>query len=212
MDYSQYKVLEFRRKFFKFKGASISIFDPVSQALVGFVGSKGWTFRAGVGVYTDMSRQHELVHIGRRLGQGINLKPLYDVTDTATGALLSTLRFRGLKTYLARGHVDLLDSQGNQYGYVQETSSQVAIMRRWFGLLGGIGDLLELAFAFVPQTFDIVYTSPTGPQLVGKIVHRKNPIIVKMSLDTTQAQMHLDPRVSIAICTILSVLDANKNA
>jgi hypothetical protein len=65
---------------------------------------------------------------------------------------------------------------------------------------------------FVPQTFDIMY-APNGaePKLAGRIVHRKNPVIVKMSLNTTDAEYKLDPRINIGLCTVLSIRDANKN-
>jgi len=55
--------------------------------------------------------------------------------------------------------------------------------------------------------------APTGyaPQLAGKIVHRKNPVLVRMGLDTSMAQVRLDPRIAISICTLLSILDASKN-
>lgn len=211
MDYSQFKVLEFRRKFFKILGASISIFDPNGNKLVGYIKMKAFKWRGDIRVYSDTSMQREIVHIGGK--QIVSFKPSYEVTDSATNTPLVILRFRGLKTYFLRGHIDILDMSGNQYGYVQETSSQLAIIRRYFGIIPYVGVLLELILAFVPQTFDIMY-APAGaaPQLAGSIVHRKNPLVVKMSLNTTAAQISLDARINIAICSLLSILDANKNA
>jgi hypothetical protein len=210
MDYSQYKILEFRRKFWKFLGAEISITDPASETLVGYIKMKAWRLKADISVYTDRSMQQSIVGISGR--QVVSFKPSYTVYNATTQQPIVILRLRALKTYLLRGHMDILDNQGNPYGYVQETSSQLAIMRRWFGLVP-FGDFIELIFAFVPQTFDIMY-APNGaaPLLVGRIVHRKNPIIVKMSLNTTEAQVAVDPHINIAICTLLSILDANKNA
>ena len=210
MDYSQYKILEFRRKFFKLFGPEISITDPNTTNLIGYIKMKAWRLRADISVFTDQSMQQAIVSISGR--QIISLKPTYTIMDAVTRQPLVTLRFRALRTYLVRGHIDILDNQGNPYGYAQETSSQLAIMRRWLRIIP-FGDLLELIFAFIPQTFDIMY-APNGatPQLAGRIVHRKNPIIVKMSLNTTEAQVALDPRINIAICTILSILDASKNA
>jgi hypothetical protein len=210
MDYSQYKVLEFRRKFLKIFGASITIFDPNSDTPVGYIIMKAFRLRGDIRVFKDKAQQIELVEIGGR--QMVSFKPTYDVLESSTNQKLATVRFQSLRSYFFRVHVDLLDTVGNPLGYVQETSSQIAIMRRWLGLLP-FGDFIELIFAFVPQTFNIMY-APDGatPQLAGKITHRKNPVIVKMSLDTTEAQKLLDPRINIAICTILSILDANKNA
>jgi hypothetical protein len=210
MDYSQYKVLEFRRKFFKLLGAEISITDPSTNNPVGYIKMQAWRLRADISVFTDKSMQQAIVRVGGR--QIVSLKPSYTVYEAATQQTIAVLRLRALRTYLVRGHMDILDTQDNPCGYVQETSSQLAIMRRWLRILP-FGDYLELIFAFVPQTFDIM-SAPNGatPQLAGRIVHRKNPIIVKMSLDTTDAQVSLDPHISIAICTLLSILDANKNA
>jgi hypothetical protein len=111
----------------------------------------------------------------------------------------------------ARGKAfDILDGNGGQFGYIQETSGFLALLRRWIGL---INDLVALVLVFVPQTFDVYY-APNGksPQLVGKIVHRKNPIIVKMSLDMTEAQVAIDPKINLAACTLLCLRDINKNA
>lgn len=210
MDYSQYKVLEFRRKFLKIFGASITIFDGSSNSAVGFIIMKAFRLRSDIRVYKDHAQQQELMRIGGK--KIVSFKPTYEVFDSHSDQSLITLRFQGLRSYLYRVHIDLLDGAGNIYGYVQETSSTLAILRRWLGLLP-FGDFIELIFAFTPQTFTIMCAPDTSPpQVAGYIVHRKNPVIVKMSLNTTQAQVQIDPRINIAICTILSILDANKNA
>jgi hypothetical protein len=209
MDYSQFKILEFRRKFFKLFGAEISIFDPNSNQLVGYIKMKAWRLNADIGVFTNKSMQQTIVNIGGR--QLISFKPSYNILDAATNQPISTLRFRRLRTAFVRGYVDILDNQGNPYGYARETSSVLAIARRWLEVLP-FGDYIALIFMFVPQTFDIMY-APNGaePKLAGRIMHRKNPLIVKMSLNTTEAQVAIDPRINIGLCTVLSIRDANKN-
>jgi len=139
MDYSHFKQLEFKRKFFQFTSAQISIFDPASNALVGYVKMKIFKLRSDIRVYTDMTMQREIVRIGAR--QIFGFKPVYNILDSNNGMVLSAMRFRSLRTYLLRGHIDLLDAQGNQYGYVQETSSQLAVMRRWVGVIPVVGPL-----------------------------------------------------------------------
>jgi len=42
MDYSRFSVLEFRRKFFKLFGAAITITDPETNTLVGYIKMKVW--------------------------------------------------------------------------------------------------------------------------------------------------------------------------
>jgi len=210
MDYSQYKVLEFRRKYFKLFGAAISIFDPNTNAMIGYIKMKAWSLRGDVRVFTDASMQREIVRIGGR--QVISFQKVYDIYDSTTGNMLVAIRQRSLKSTFVRNHMDILDTQGNNYGYVQETSSGLALARRWIGIIPYVGIISDLALAFVPQTFDVMY-APSGaaPQLAGKIVHKKNPIMVRMRLDTTSAQITLDPRINIAVVSLLSILDAAKN-
>ena len=44
-----------------------------------------------------------------------------------------------------------------------------------------------------------------------RIIHRKNPFIVKIGLDTTNVEVPMDPKISIAMTTLLSVIDASKH-
>jgi hypothetical protein len=154
--------------------------------------------------------QKEIVRIGGR--QVISLQKVYDVFDSETGAKLASIRQKSLKSFLVRDHMDILDANGNSYGFVQETSGTLALVRRWIAIVPYIGPLIELILMFVVQTFTVNY-DPQGntPQLVGNITHKKNPFIVKMTLDTTQSQAKFDPRLNIAIVSLLSVVDATKN-
>lgn len=209
MNYSQYKIIEFRRKFWKLFGADISIMDPLSAQLIGFIHQRAFRLKTDIEVYTDTSKQQSIVRIGGR--QVLSFRPQYSIYDSASGQELVRFQFSALRSYMFRWHINILDAAGNPYGYIQETSSFLAILRRWIGAF--VGDLGELPFLFVPQTFVIMY-APNGaqPQVAGNIVHRKNPLVVKMSLDTTQAEVTLDPRITIAACSLMCIVDANKNA
>lgn len=207
MDYSQHRQLELRRKFWKFFGAQINILDPATNQPIGFIKMKAFKLKDDIRIYSDPSMQQEVLRINAR--KVMQMSREFDVVDSQTNTWLIGLRRRGLKSAFVRDHWDLTDSQGNQYGYVQETSSSLAILRRW---LSFFSDIAGLIFAFVPETFDVVY-APAGaqPQLAAKITHRKNPIIVKMNLDTTQAQVMLDMRINLAVASLLSIKDAAKN-
>lgn len=210
MDYSQYGSLEFRRKFFKIFGAEISIFDPKSNNIIGYIKMNAWSLKGDVRVFTDKSMQQEIVRIGGR--QFISLQKVYDIFDSHTGAKIASIRQKSLRSVLLRDHMDVIDAAGNSYGFVQETSGTLALVRRWIGLMPVVGPLAELILMFVVQTFTINY-DPQGnaPQLVGNITHKKNPLVVKMTLNTIQGQTKFDPRLNIAIVSLLSVLDASKN-
>lgn len=209
MDYSQYKKLEFRRNFIAV-APKIKITDPLTGKLVGFIKMKLWSLRGDVRVYTDETMQHEIVRIGGR--QVISLNKIYNIYDSTNNSPIISIRQNSLKSVFVRNHMDITDDKGNQYGYIQETSSALAIFRRWIEIVPYVGPLIGMVLLFVPQKFDIMYSPSAGsPQLAGRVVHRKSPVIVKMSLDTTMAQVTLDPRICIAAVSLLSILDAEKN-
>ena len=210
MDYSRFSVLEFRRKFFKLFGAAITITDPETNTLVGYIKMKVWSLKGDVRVFTDKSMQQEIVRIGGR--QVISLQKLYDIFDSQTGAKLATIRQKSLRSMFIRDHMDLIDANGNEFGFVQETSGTLALVRRYVGVIPVVGPLAELVLLFVVQTFTVNSgTESNNPQLVGNITHKKNPVVVKMTLDTRSGQTKLDPRINIAVVSLLSVLDAAKN-
>lgn len=208
MDYNAYKKIDFRRKYWKFLGVDISVTDPNSGDLIGFINQKTIQLRPDVFVYTDKSMNQSIVELKKQTL--ISSTPKYSIIDTQSHAELGSLQFNDFKSYFMRWHIRLCDPAGTEIGYIQETSSALALLRRWMGI---ISDLLELILAFVPQTFSIYQTQAgSGPQLVGTIVHRKNPFIVKMSLDLTRGQATFDPKLNFAICTLLCLRDISKNA
>jgi hypothetical protein len=209
MDYSNFKQLEFRRKFWKFVGAEIFISDPNTQQEVGYIKMAAWKLREDIRIYTNHDMQQEVLQIHAR--QIIDFGATYDVTDTATGQQAFSLRRKGFKSALVRDHWNLLDGNGNIFGEVQETSGMLAIVRRWIELVP-FGDLLGILFMFIKQTYEIRIAQPDGSNAVaGRIVHQKNPFIVKMSLNMTNAQVAIDPKIALASVAMLSIMDAVKN-
>lgn len=206
MDYSQYKQVEFRRKFWKFFGATIHMTDVGGAHELGIVQMKAFRLRSDITFYGDTAEQHPIFNVKAR--QAIALNYTFDVFDPQTGQALFALERKGLKSAFVRDHWLLLDTNGNQFGEIIETSSKLAIFRRWLSMLS---DVIALVFAFVPETYAIQTTTGDQTQLIGSIVHKKNPIIVKMSLDTSQAQVAVDPRIAIASCILLCIRDASKN-
>jgi len=207
VDITKYNKLEFRRKFWKVLGAEISIFDPATDRLVGFIHMKAWKLREDIRLYTDKSMQTEIFHIKAR--QIIDFGATYDVFDSDTGRLITSLRRKALKSAFVRDHWDILDSAGNVTGSIQETSGTLALMRRW---LTAIFELFDLVFMFILQTYDITTTNKAGQKLpAATIVHRRNPVVVRMSLDMSENQAQLYHRVIIAATAMLSIVDAIKN-
>ena len=207
MDYSQYKQLELRRKFWKFFGAEIRIIEPVSDSVVGFIKMKAWKLREDVRLYTDSSMTQEVLAIHAR--QIIDFGATYDVTDSLTGQALFSLRRKGLRSAFLRDKWEILDPAGTVVGMILETSGVLALLRRWVGL---INDLLGLIFVFVPETYEVTYaTDGNQPAVIARLIHRKNPFVVKMGVDMSMSSGPLDASISIASAAMLSIMDASKN-
>lgn len=204
MDYTQFKTLEFRRKFWVLVGAKIYVTDPTSEQQVGFINMKAWKLKEDIRLYSDESMTREVLHIHAR--NVIDFGATYDVFESNTDNPLFSLRRKGLKSTFVRDHWDLSDAQGNVFGAIQETSGALALARRWVGVIPFIGDFIDLALAFAKQTYVITHDN----KAVATIVHHKNPLVVKMSLDTSMSDGS-DPRISIAATALLSVIDAAKN-
>lgn len=203
MDYSQYKQLEFRRKFWKLFGAEIFVRVPGNESLVGFIKMKAWKLREDVRFYRDQTMQQEVFALHAR--QIIDFGATYDVFDSPSGQKIFSLRRKGLKSAFVRDHWDILDANDNLIGAIEETSGTLAIFRRW---LDGIFDLI---FMFVPQKYDINLYQNGSQYLAAHITHKKNPAIVKMLVDTSVSQIQADPRVALSAASILSIIDASKN-
>lgn len=199
----EYKHLEFRRKFWKLFGAEISVLDGTNANMVGFIKMKAWKLREQIHVYTDSTQQQEVITIRAR--NIIDFGATYDVTDPSGQALFS-LRRQGIKSSFIRDHWDIMDAAGAIIGRIEERNAILALLRRW---LGGIADLV---FMIVPQHYDISSVGQNGAQQpIASITHRKNPFIVKMSLDASNAPAGTDARFFFAIGALLSVIDAAKS-
>lgn len=208
MDYTSLTRLEFRRRFFKLFGAEIHVTDPATEAEVGFIAMKAWTLREDVRLYSDRSKNNELLRIGAR--NVIDFGATYDVFDSPTDTLLFSMRRKGLKSAFVRDHWIILDKTGEQIGDIIETSGILALARRWVELLP-FGFIVGLPLMFIPQTYNITTGSAGDVRVVGTIMQRKNPIIVKMALDMTNATDEIDAKICVAGVSLMSVVDAGKD-
>lgn len=210
MDYAQYNVLEFRRKFFKIFGAEIKVTDPAFEKTVGFIKMKAWVLREDVRLYADESKEQELLRIHAR--NIVDFGATYDVFDGASELPNFSLRRKGLRSTFVRDYWQVLDSSEKQIAEVRETSSGLALVRRYVGLIPFVGALADLILMIAPLTYTVSEYTDTGTGSdVANIIHRKNPFIVKMSLQRTDAESSLDARIPVAATALLSVIDASKN-
>ncbi len=210
MDYGQYKVLEFRRRFFKLLGAEINVKDAESDETVGFIAMKAWVLREDVRLYRNASKQDEILRIHAR--SIVDFGATYDVYDSQTDQVLFSLRRKGLRSAFVRDHWDVLDTDNTVIASVQETSSGLAFIRRYIGLIPVAGPFIDIALSIAPLTYTISAVKDDAViGTVARIIHRKNPFVVKMSLDRTDADTEIDPRIGVAVTALLSVIDASKN-
>jgi len=210
MDYSQHQKLEFRRRFFKLFGAAIDIKDADTGAGFGYIEMKAWQLREDVRVYSDKTKQHELLRIHAR--SIIDFGATYDVFESSSDTLLFSMKRQGLKSTFVRDHWDILDPNGNKTADLQETSSGLALVRRYVGMVPIVGIVADLALMVMPLTYQIngmLGGAATG--VAARLVHRKNPFIVKIGLDMTNVDAPIDPRIGVAVASMLSVIDASKN-
>ena len=206
MDYAQYKKLEFRRKFLRILGASVDITEPETGKLVGHIEMKAWKLKEDIRIFTDKSMTTQLLQIHAR--SIIDFGATYDVSDATNGAAIFSLRRKGLRSAFVRDRWELLDTAGNVIGSVDETSSGLALVRRYAGLVPFVGEIADIVLGFVPQTYRIV---DMAGNLSASLTHRKNPFIVKFGLDRTDATSQLDPRIGVAATSLLAIIDASKN-
>lgn len=210
MDYTQLKQIEFRRKFWKIVGADIFVVDPHSQQEVGFIHMQAWKLREDVRLFTDRTKQREIMRIHAR--QIIDISAAYDVIDSNTNQPVFAMKRKGLKSIFVRDHWELLDNNGGVFGDLIETSDTLAIIRRWIEVIPYVGPLIGLALAFVPQTYNILLRQADGTsKLAGTITRTSNPVLVRMILDTSTAQDHTHPFVPMAATSLLAVVEAAKN-
>jgi hypothetical protein len=207
MDYGKYKKLDFRRKFFKILGAEIDITDPETGEMVGFIEMKAWKLREDIRIYADKSKANELFRIHAR--SIIDFGVTYDVFDSQTSEQLFAVRRKGLRSAFLRDHWNITKADDSTIGSLQETSSGLALLRRYTDLIPFVGPIVDLAMSFWPLTYSIFDASG---QTVGTLTHQRNPFIVKFSLDVTDnSSGQHDPRIAVALTALLSVVDASKN-
>ena len=206
MDYGKYKRLEFRRKFFRFFGAEIYITDPESNELVGFIEMKAWVLKEDVRIYSDKTKSQELLRIHAR--SIIDFGVTYDISDSASGEQLFSMRRKGLKSAFLRDQWDVMDPQGQPIGSLQETSSGLALVRRYTDLIPVVGPFIDLAMSFWPITYTVF---DKESKKTADLIQQRNPIIVKFTLQQSDESTSFDPRINVALTAMLSVVDASKN-
>jgi hypothetical protein len=198
--------LEFRRKFFKLFGAEIAVKNFETTELWGVIRLKAWRLREDIRLYADYETNQTWLRLHAR--QIIDFGATYDAFEGEAAEPRYAFRRKGLRSTFVRDHWTVTDSAEQRVAEVQETSGALALSRRYLGIIPLIGEVLDLALAFAPQTYQI--TAADG-SVLARIVHRKNPLVVKMELDSSMAPASYNPLIGVAMAALLSTIDATKN-
>lgn len=209
MNFSQYPHLQFRRKFWKLFGAEIRIVTPAEEHLA-TIHQKAFKLKEDIRLSSALVPGTDLLQIRAR--QVIDFGATYDVFLGASTTPAFSLQRKGLQSNFVRDYWKILNANGIQVGSVRETSSSLAVMRRWLGFIPLVGPIVDLVFAFIPQTYGIYMGEDNlDTPADATITHRKNPILVRMDLDISAAPSGYDYNLGVAATALLSVIDAVKN-
>lgn len=207
MDLKNYKVLNFRRKFWKLVGAEIAVMDESATLEVAVIKMKAWKLKEDVRLFPDrnFTAGTELLRIHAR--NIIDLGATYDVFIRNSTEPSFALRRKGLKSLFVRDKWLVLDKSGQQIAELNETSSGLALIRRYVEIIPYLGPLISMCLSFVKQTYALSDNTST---VQAKIIHQRNPFIVKMQLDQTMSSSSYNPIVGVSATAMLSIIEAVK--
>jgi len=167
-------------------------YDPMGN-LVMFSEQKMFRLREDIRVYSDESKQNEVLMIKAR--QIIDFSAAYDVIDSATGEKVGVLRRKGWRSLL-RDEWEVLNAQDQLLGALFEDSMSLALLRRF--LLG----------SFLPQNYDLTVNSAR----VADLRQRFNLFRYELDLDLSEnVARQLDPRLAIAAAILLAAIEGKQS-
>lgn len=183
-----------RRKLMKLIGADFYLDGPNGE-LLGFAHQKGFKLKEAIRLYTGEDKAVELLQIQAR--SIIDFSATYDVTDSATGQRLGSLKRKGLKSSFLRDEWLILDAQEKEIGHIIEESMALAMVRRY----------IEITALFLPQKYDVFI----GGVHVADFQQNKNPLVTKMAMDFSRDQSGvLDRRLGIASAILLCAIEGKQ--
>lgn len=128
-------------------GNQYRIEDPAGN-LIAFSKQKMFKIREDIRFWTDEGQGTELFRLATQ--KIIDFNANFEVTESATGAVLGYIRRRGMKSSLYKDHWLIFDAQGRHVGDLHESSGFVALVRRF----------VDLGF-LLPTKFEI-FLGPEG--------------------------------------------------
>ncbi len=168
-------------------------FDP-SGNLVMFSEQKMFRLREDIRVYSDESKQQEVLMIKAR--QIIDFSAAYDVVDPTTNEKVGVLRRKGWNSLL-RDEWEVLNAQDQPIGILFEDSIGLAMLRRL--LLGSL----------LPQNYDLTIGATRVADLKQRFNLFRYELDLDLSMDTAK---QLDPRLGVAAAILLAAVEGKQSS
>ncbi|PJE00015.1 MAG: hypothetical protein CK427_14960 [Leptospira sp.] len=180
-----------KKSFWKLFGGEIRIYDIQKSRLLFYVKQKAFKLREDITVYSDESKNMELLKIRAR--SIIDFSSFYDITDAKSEARIGSLRRKGMKSIL-KDEWEIMDSGENSIGIVQEDSMLFAMLRRMMTNL-------------IPQRFTLTVQG----QNVGFFRQTFNPFVPQFEIDFSMDTGNLlDRRLGIATVILLQTIEGRQ--
>lgn len=178
-----------RRKVLQVFGATFHVFDPTGQLAL-YAKLKAFKLKEDIRLYTDETMQTEVMVIQAR--QIIDWAAAYDVWDATTHEKVGALKRKGWKSML-RDEWVIMDVYDREIGVIQEESLFAALIRRFI-------------FNLIPQAF----IATVNGQRAATFKQNFNPFVSKLTVDFTDNQGQLDPRLGIAAGILLVAIEGKQ--
>lgn len=182
----QHKQYLFRRKFFRIFGGAFHTYDP-SGNLVFYTDQKRFRVKEDFKIYSDEGKKTELIRI--KTPQIFDLWANYNVIDATNGETVGGLRRKAMMSII-KDEWEIKAADGRLIGKLTESSILGALLSRWWNL--------------IPQKYTI---STTEGREVAQIKQHFNPIILKYTMDITEAAPSIDPRLLITAGILLAAIE-----
>jgi hypothetical protein len=187
-----------RRKVLKLFGATFYIYGPGDEQgeLLFYTKMKAFKLKEDIRLYTGEDMTEELLTIKAR--NIWDISTTYDVVDATTGEPVGALQRRGAKSIL-RDTWNILDTDDNEIGSIQEDSMFLAVTRRL------LNQVIELNL--IPQSFE----AEIGGRPAMTLKQNFNPFVQKLTLDIVDETGQLfDPRMAIAAGVLMLAIEGRQ--
>ena len=174
-------------------GTNIRTFDEQNN-LICFAKQKAFKLKEEVTFFHDEEQTKPMFKVKAR--NIIDIAATYDMFDL-NGALIGSLRRRGLASAFVRDEWVILNAQDQEVGTITEDSVALGVIRRYVDFVAYV----------LPQTYSVNFSG----QDVGELKQRRNPFTVKYDYSVQSETYNKYPLLILAIPNLLAIIEARQN-